>query len=214
MSHLNVSEHVAGRFTPRYFDWLTWAAGVSDAHWQLVAQAAIGADATVLEIGVGTGNVLLKVKRAAPHSTTIGLDSDLASLAFAARKATRADVDIQLDHGDAGHLPYPDATFDRVLSSFVIHHICDELKPVAMSEVRRVLKPGGSCHFLDFVAITNNEPNRFRAAFGGRHNHGPNHVPRYSDPMALMDQAGLIQTVQIGQGTSLLGRHAFYRATR
>ena len=201
------------RFTPRHFDWLTWAAGVSDAHWQLVAQAAIGIDAAVLEIGAGTGNVLLKVKRAAPQSMATGLESDLASLAFAAQKADRAGVHLQLVHGDASHLPYPDNTFDRVLSSFVVHHIPDSQKPAAMREVFRVLKPGGSCHVLDFTTGTGHESNRFRTAIASRHKHH-RHEPQSFDVPKLLAQAGLLQPVQIGEGTSLLGRHAFYRANR
>jgi ubiquinone/menaquinone biosynthesis C-methylase UbiE len=200
--------------TPRYFDWLTRVAGVGDAHWQLVAQAAIGTDAAVLEIGAGTGNVLLKVKRTAPQSMVTGLDSDLASLAVAAQKAAEAGVHLQLDHGDASHLPYPDNTFDRVLSSFVAHHIPDGQRAAAMLEVFRVLKPGGSCHFLDFTPGTGHEPNRFRAAVTSSHRHDHHHEADSSDLPMLLEQAGLLQPVQIGEGTSLLGRHAFYRATR
>jgi ubiquinone/menaquinone biosynthesis C-methylase UbiE len=186
---------------------------VSDAQWQLVAQAAIGIYAAVLEIGAGTGNVLLKVKRAAPQAMATGVDSDLASLAFAAQKAAQAGVDLQLDHGDASHLPYPDNTFDRVLSSFVAHHIPDEQKPAAMREVFRVLKPGGSCHFLDFTTGTSHEPYRFRTAIASRHKHH-RHEPQSFDVPKLLAKAGLRQPVQIGEGSSLLGRHAFYRATR
>lgn len=205
--------HTTCKFTPRYFDWLTWAAGVSDAHWQLVAQAAIGIDAAVLEIGAGTGNVLLKVKRAAPQALATGVDSDLAALALAAQKAAQAGVHLQLDHGDASHLPYPDSTFDRVLSSFVAHHIPDAQKPAAMREVFRVLKPGGSCHFLDFTRGTEHEPKRLRAAIASHHKHHHHESQSFDVPM-LLAQAGLLQSVQIGEGSSLLGRHAFYRATR
>jgi ubiquinone/menaquinone biosynthesis C-methylase UbiE len=200
--------------TPRYFDWLTQVAGVGDAHWQLVAQAAIGTDAVVLEIGAGTGNVLLKVKRAAPQSMATGLDSDLASLALAAQKADRAGVHLQLDHGVASQLPYLDNTFDRVLSSFVAHHIPDGQKPAVMLEVFRVLKLGGSCHFLDFTTGTGHEPSRLRPAVASRHKHDCRHEPHSSDIPMLLAQAGFLQPVQIGEGSSLLGRHAFYRSTR
>jgi len=196
--------------SPRAYDWLSRAAGVGDAHWQLVAQASIGAGATVLEIGVGTGNVLLKVKRAVPAAIAIGLDASTASLATAARKAARASVDLQLDHGDATHLPYPDAAIDRILFSFVFHHIPDDQKLAALSEICRVLKPGGSLHLLDFVAGTERK-SKVLAMFPGRRH---DRRSRGLDPVELMTQAGLAEPVRISEGASRLGRHAFYRASR
>jgi ubiquinone/menaquinone biosynthesis C-methylase UbiE len=199
----------AKTISPRAYDWLSRAAGVSDAHWQLVAQAAIGGGATVLEIGVGTGNVLLKVKRAVPAAIAIGLDASTASLAVAARKAARAGVELQLDHGDAMHLPYPDGAIDRILSSFVFHHIPDDQKLAALSEIRRVLKPNGSLHLLDFVAGTDRKSKVLATLPGRRRNRGP----RGLDPVKLMAQAGLAEPVRISEGASRLGRHAYYRAS-
>lgn len=200
----------AKTISPRAYDWLSRAAGVGDAHWQLVAQAAIAAGATVLEIGVGTGNVLLKVKRAVPASIAIGLDPSTSSLATAAGKAARAGVELQLDHGDATHLPYPDAAFDRILSSYVFHHIPDEKKLAALSEIFRVLKPGGSLHLLDLVAGTERKSKALAMLPGRRHDRRPGGL----DPVELMAQAGLAEPVRISQGASRLGRHAFYRASR
>ena len=200
----------AAAISPRVYDWLSRVAGVGDAHWQLVAQAAVGAGATVLEIGVGTGNVLLKVKRAVPTAIAIGLDASTASLATAARKAARAGVELQLDHANAGHLPYPDAAFDRVLSSFVFHHIPDDQKLAALGEICRVLKPDGSLHLLDFVAGTQPKSRVLATLPGRRHNHGP----RRLDLVELMVQAGLAEPARISEGASRLGRHAYYRASR
>jgi len=222
MTAADVRGHEATGISPRYYDWLSWAAGVGDAHWQLVAQAAIGPHASVLEIGAGTGNVLLKVKRAAPEAIAIGLDPQATSLATAARKAADAGVELQLDHGDAAHLPYPDASIDRVLASFVLHHIPDDQKLTVLHEIRRVLKPGGSLHLLDFVEGTRRRPlNRLLAALPRRrrhdhhHGHGDgHHQSRADDQLALMTQAGLTDPVHLGEGTSRLGRHVFYRASR
>src|SRR4051812_50199883 len=75
--------------TPLY-DPLTRLLAVRDAHWRLVAQAGIEPGATVLEIGCGTGNLLLLAAHAVPGATLIGLDPDPAVLAAAGRKARRA----------------------------------------------------------------------------------------------------------------------------
>lgn len=201
---------------PRLFDWLSAAAGISDAHWQLIAQAAVPPGATVLDIGAGTGNLLLKVKRAVPDATVVGLDSDTASLAVAATKATRLAADVQLDHGDAAHLAYPDATFDRVVSAFLLHHLPDDRQHRMLREVRRVLKPGGSLHLLDFTPGGKTRAFQPLSVALSHRNHHDAHSEPHPDSghtLALI-QTELFDGSQVGQGRSRLGHHAFYRATR
>jgi len=80
----------------------------------------------------------------------IGIDGDPKALAIARRKAGRAGVAVGLDHGFADALPYADASFDRVVSSLVFHHLSRATKQRAFAEILRVLAPGGSFHLLDF----------------------------------------------------------------
>jgi len=104
----------------------------------------------VLEVGCGTGNAALLIKRMRPQLDVVGLDPDPRALARAARKAERAGVTLELDRGFADELPYPDASFDRVLSSLVFHHLEADLRLASLREVFRVLRPGGSLHLMDF----------------------------------------------------------------
>ena len=67
-----------------------------------------------------------------------------------APRPPRRRLSIQFDESLADRLPYPDASFDRVLSSLVLHHLTRAEKLAALREVRRVLKPGGSFHLADF----------------------------------------------------------------
>lgn len=53
--------------------------------------------------------------------------------------------------GFATALPYADASFDRVLTSLVLHHLRTPQKQQALSEMRRVLTPGGDLHVADWV---------------------------------------------------------------
>ncbi len=67
------------------------------------------------------------------------------------RKAKCAGVGVRFDQGFADTLPYPDRSFDRVVSSFMFHHLGGDEKAGMLREARRVLKAGGSLHLLDFA---------------------------------------------------------------
>ncbi|MFD9736190.1 class I SAM-dependent methyltransferase [Umezawaea sp. NPDC059074] len=192
----------------RFYDPLSKLMGAKDAQWQLVAQAAIEPGSTVVEIGCGTGNVLLLAKRAVPTATVIGLDPDPEALALARRKAARAGLELRLDRGYAGQLPYADGSVDRVLSSFMLHHLPGGQKLDALREVRRVLAPGGSLHVLDF---DHQEPAPLRKLI--KHGHGHGHAAAAS-ALGLMVEAGLVDAAEVARGKSRLGGSAYYRASR
>ena len=57
---------------------------------------------------------------------------------------------IRFDQGFGDERPYADASFDRVFSSFMFHHLPTDEKCKTLRAIRRVLKPGGGFHMLDF----------------------------------------------------------------
>jgi ubiquinone/menaquinone biosynthesis C-methylase UbiE len=136
-------------FLPLY-DPLVKLLGGDQAMRALLDQAAIRPGHRVLDIGCGTGSLVTLIKRLHPDVDVVGLDPDPKALARGKRKAERAAVSIQLDQGFSDELPYPEASFDRVFSSFMFHHLQPDEKEKTLREVRRVLKPGGSLHLLDF----------------------------------------------------------------
>jgi ubiquinone/menaquinone biosynthesis C-methylase UbiE len=192
------------------YDVFTTLFGAKDAQWQLVAQAALPPDGTVLEIGCGTGNVLLLARRAAPGAVLIGLDPDPKALAIARRKASRAGVEIRLDRGFADQLPYADGSVDRVLSSLMLHHLPATQKLDALREVRRVLKPGGSLHLLDF---DHQEPAPLHKVLRPKRGHGHGHSES-GTVLTVMMEAGLVDAAEVARGKSFIGGFAHYRASR
>lgn len=156
--------------------------------------------ATVLEIGTGTGALLLLAKRAVPDAAAIGLDPDPRVLAIAARKARRAGVTLRLDRGYADRLPYPDGSVDRVLSAFMLHHLPADQQHDGLREVRRVLAPGGRLHLLDIGGSAPSAAGRL-LRLGHVHTaeqHSAEHrgdrpgLHAHADPDAAFEKAGLV----------------------
>lgn len=118
----------------------------------MIESARIAAGHHVLDVGCGTGTLLIIGARQVPHATFIGLDADERILARARHKIARAGLSIRLDRGSATDLPYPDATFDRVLSTLAFHHLTTGEKKRAFAEAFRILRPRGELHLGDFGA--------------------------------------------------------------
>ena len=90
---------------------------------RLVAQAQIAAGQRVFDLGAGTGTLAIILKQACQGADVVGLDGDPRVLAIARDKAAAAGMAIRFDQGLATALPYDDASFDRVFSSLMLHHL-------------------------------------------------------------------------------------------
>lgn len=117
---------------------------------RLIAQAGIRPGHHVLDVGCGTATLTIEIKQAEPQAEVIGLDGDPDVLRRAARKAADAGVAITLDEGFSDQLPYADASFDRVVTSLLLHHLDRATKHRTLAEILRVLRPGGQLHVADW----------------------------------------------------------------
>jgi ubiquinone/menaquinone biosynthesis C-methylase UbiE len=121
---------------------------------RLVREAGLRPGERALDLGCGTGTLLLLAAELHPGVALVGVDGDEKALAIARRKLARAGADVQLDAGLADRLPYPDGAFDHVFSSALFHHLEPGERARALAEVRRVLRPGGGFTLADFGPAT------------------------------------------------------------
>ena len=110
---------------------------------QLVAHAGIRPGLRVADLACGTGVVAVTAARLGARVTGLDLTPEL--LTRARLNATIAGVEIDFHEGDVEHLPFPDAQFDVVVSQF--GHMFAPRPEVALAEMLRVLKPGGTLAF-------------------------------------------------------------------
>jgi ubiquinone/menaquinone biosynthesis C-methylase UbiE len=200
----------AGRdaFLPLY-DPLTRLLGGEKILRSLLDQAALQPNHVVLDIGCGTGTLAVLVKRLHPGVDVTGLDPDPKALARAAAKAVKARLAVRFDRGFADAMEYGDATFDRVFSSMMFHHIPRNDRTQVLTEIRRVLKPGGSLEFLDIDMAGTGQ-----RSFLARLLHGPAQPPGEDRLLRRMHEAGFAGARKVRDLKTIIGGLAFYQARR
>lgn len=112
----------------------------------LVSWAGLEREEKILDCATGTGDLALKLKRTSPSSEVVGTDFCEPMLDKAREKDPSGEVLFRF--ADAMSLPFPTQSFDLVTISFGIRNVQDPV--VAMSEMFRVLKPGGRLMVLEF----------------------------------------------------------------
>lgn len=193
-----------------YYDLLTTLLGAPAIHRTLVEQAELAEGQRVLEIGCGTGNLSVRAKRNHPGVELVGADPDPLALARAQRKA-RGRTGIRFERAYAQRLSFPDATFDRVLSALMLHHLDHDTKAEAAAETLRVLRPGGRLHLVDFAGQSTGIPGflaRHVVKSGHQADNAGDGIPR------LLTAAGFDCTEVAAHRHPVLGRVAYYRAVR
>lgn len=194
-----------------FYDAMTKVLGVDAARARLLEQADLSSEMRILDVGCGTGTFATMIKSVHPRTRVTGLDPDVKALRRARLKADRAGARIVFDTGYANQLPYPDGAFDRVFTSFALHHIPAGERLASLQEMRRVLAPGGSFHLVDFGGPLSSSRGlrgwMLRASRHTRDNFG-DHIPM------LMTEAGFTAPEMLSHGTVMAGPIAYYRATR
>lgn len=100
----------------------------------------------MLELGAGTGLNLPHYRHAAK---VVALEPDESMAARLRQRARSARVPVEVVAGQGESLPFPDASFDHVVSALVLCSVSDVERTLA--EIRRVLRPGGSLAVVEHV---------------------------------------------------------------
>jgi ubiquinone/menaquinone biosynthesis C-methylase UbiE len=131
-------------------------AGVYDRRWSryisrtlafLKTWASIQPRAMILDIGCGTGEFERLLLSEHPEQRMVGVDLSVKMLEMARQKC-QAYPNVTFCTANAAALPFPDRSFDVVVSASALHYF--DQPEMSLREMRRVLKPGGSAVIMDW----------------------------------------------------------------
>jgi len=171
---------------------------------KLVVLAAPAPGESVLDVGCGTGTLAIAIKPRVGEGGVHGIDASPVMIEVAKEKAAKAGAEIDFQVALIEAVPFPDATFELVTSSLMLHHLPDDLKRRGLAEIRRVLKPDGRFLAMDFAAHGHSFLGHLLSIFG--HSRGESMVGKLTP---MLKEAGF------GEVEAIATRHqnfAFIRA--
>lgn len=146
-----------------------WFARHAVLPWALQGERLSG---DVLEIGSGSGAMAAEMLRRFPDVRLTATDYDDAMIDDARDRLREFGDRVDVKQADATQLPFPDESFDTVLSFIMLHHVVDWEKAIA--EAVRVLRPGG--RLLGFDLLDNPSARIFHRA-----EHSPHRMMRWGE---------------------------------
>ncbi len=138
---------ILGAKREQWIDYMSDASRGAELSRNMVAWLGVSprADLKVLDLGCGYGNALLGLSE--DFTSVSGLDIEDDRVEWSARRVPGADVRA----GSVTDLPWPDDTFDLIVSTDVFEHVDHQLQEQGAREIARTLKPGGHA----FVSVPN-----------------------------------------------------------
>jgi ubiquinone/menaquinone biosynthesis C-methylase UbiE len=164
----------------------------------VIELAALGGDEWLLDAGCGTGLTALRIAARYPGCMVHGIDISPKMIAVARRDAEKQELAADFRVGSITDLPYPDASFDVAITNIMYHHLDLAEKRQAVTEIARVLKPGGRYVSAEFGPRADNALRRRLAK--GEYTLYPSHLT----------EAGLMITHE-ELGIFAWGKKVFYR---
>lgn len=161
MAHLtgkDRSQYVQGMFdriAERYNIMNRIMTGGQDMKWRrfVVEQAQLPANGKLLDLATGTGDIAFEALKQTPSAHVIGADFALQMM-IVGQRDPQYGTQVGWAGADALHLPFPDETFDAVVSGYLVRNVIDI--PRTLDEQLRILKPNGRIVILDTSPPPNN----------------------------------------------------------
>lgn len=141
---------VVGYFDATYAEWAENAQATRDVYRGLAAKVASETRAgKILDVGSGPGHVSIELAKFLPSVEIVGLDMSASMIEMAEKSVDEHGFSARIEfrQGDAAEIPFKDASFDFVVSSWSLH--LWKRPAQILSEVHRVLKPGCSALVYD-----------------------------------------------------------------
>ena len=115
--------------------------------------APVLSEGKVLDAGTGPGTLARDIARSLPRLQVYGIDlsEDMIRLAREHAKREQLEERVHFDIGNIAHMPYPDQSFDLVVSTISMHHWYEIEQP--LRDLYRVLRPGGRLWIYDFRLV-------------------------------------------------------------
>lgn len=161
MAHLtgnDRSQYVQGMFdriAERYNIMNRIMTGGQDMKWRrfVVQQAQLPPKGKLLDLATGTGDIAFEALKQTPSLQVVGADFALQMMIVGQRQP-HYGAQVGWAGADALHLPFPDETFDAVVSGYLVRNVIDI--PRTLKEQLRILKPNGRIVILDTSPPPNN----------------------------------------------------------
>lgn len=121
--------------------------GWQDIRWrrEAVGRLGLGQGSLLLDIGSGSGQIILEAARQVAGCRPVAADLTEAMMAIGQKRTSR--IQASWTGADAARLPFPDGIFDGVISGFLVRNLGDVFQ--GLKEQYRVLRPGGRIAVLD-----------------------------------------------------------------